>query len=145
MRCLTITLHSHIEIPATAWSRKKKFRKWKVWWCGTYSTAHTLFYRYVECNAKFLNPSNGIVDTQYRLPNERSLTVSELFYIICWHYTIWQRGAVGRTSWQLTFDMDQNRSEPWGQEDRRHHRRSRTIVSGKLQRCGGKVSSSFHL
>jgi len=63
---------------------KKSFEKGRYGDVGpTNSTVHTLFCKYVDCNVQFLNSSNVIMDTQYHLPNERSLTGSELFYIIC--------------------------------------------------------------
>lgn len=124
---------------------KEKFLKGKIWWCGTNSNVNTPFYKYVECNVKFINPSNGILDTQYRLPNERSLTGYELFYIICWHYTNLAARSGKENFWQLTFDVDQNHSVLGGREERRHQPYSETTATGERRRCGQKVESSLQL
>jgi hypothetical protein len=114
-----------------------------MWWSRTNSAVHTLLYKYVECNAMFLNSSNGIVDTQYCLPNERSLRDSKLFYIIRWHYTIWQRGAVGRTYWQLTFDMDQKPQCAWWPGGETTPATFRSYSYGKMTALRGKSGKFF--
>ena len=78
------------------------------------------------------------------LQNERSLTDSELFYILCWHY-INLAALSANNFWQLTFDVDKKTAVCFEAEKRDEQSYSESKVTGGRRRCGGKVESSFLL